>query len=126
MWLLLEYPSNILGYPSKYCNYTSKRNFWLFPHSQCPTPQWITFLIFILQKKLLNIKDVEFYLRMYFILNLFPFLWILNVQFTNFGFLNFRFFYFKNLQFWLTLIQNNHFYHWNFFITIFTYKIWME
>ena len=40
----------------KYCNYTSKRKLGWFPHS----PKWITFIIFILQKKLLNIKDVEF------------------------------------------------------------------
>ena len=28
--------------------------------------------------------------------------------------LNFGFFFFQNLWYWLTLIQNNHFYHWNF------------
>ena len=25
-WILLGYPSGILGYPSKYCNDTSKKN----------------------------------------------------------------------------------------------------
>ena len=35
----------------------------------------------------LNIKDVEFYFRMGCILVLFPFLWIINMQFMNFLFL---------------------------------------
>ena len=52
-------------------------------------PQWITFLPFISQKILLNIKDVEFDFRMGCILALFPFLSIINMQFTNFRFLNF-------------------------------------
>ena len=38
------------------------------------SPQWITFLIFISQKILLNIKDVEWYCRMGCMLVLFPFL----------------------------------------------------
>ena len=46
----------------------------------------VTFLIFISQKTLLNIKDVEFDFRVGCILVLFPFLWIINVQFANFGF----------------------------------------
>ena len=29
-------------------------------------------------------------------------------------FLNLNFFYFQNLQYWLTFIENNYFYHWNF------------
>ena len=33
VWLLLGYPSNILGYPSKYWNYTSHTKFGQFPHS---------------------------------------------------------------------------------------------
>ena len=33
VWLLLRYPSNILGYPSKYWNYTSKTKLGWFPHS---------------------------------------------------------------------------------------------
>ena len=53
------------------------------------TPQWITFLPFISQKILLNIKDVEFDFRMGCILVLFLFLWIIKVQFTNFGFFYF-------------------------------------
>ena len=31
-WILLGYPSNTPEYPSKYCNYTSKRKLGLFPH----------------------------------------------------------------------------------------------
>ena len=58
-------------------------------------PQWITILILISQKILLNIKDVEFDFRMGCILFLFPFLWIINVQFTNFGFFIFYFFILK-------------------------------
>ena len=27
VWIMLGYPSNILGCPSKYCNYTSKKKF---------------------------------------------------------------------------------------------------
>ena len=86
-------------------------------------PQQITFLPFISQKILLIIKDVEFDFRMGCILVLFPFLWIINVQCTNFWFLNFQFFYLQNKRYWLTLIQNSHFYHWNFSETTFTYKI---
>ena len=73
---------NISWYPSNYC-YTSKKKLGWFPL------QHTTFLIFISQKILLNVKDVEFDLRMGCILVLFLFLWIINVQFTNFGFLNF-------------------------------------
>ena len=72
--------NNILGYPSKYWNYTSKMKFGCFPHSSRPPPQWISFLPFISQKILLSIKDVKFDFRMGCILVLFPFLWIINVQ----------------------------------------------
>ena len=58
-------------------------------------PQWITFLPFVSQNILLNINDVELDFSMACILVLFPFLWIINVQFKNFGFLNFQFFYFQ-------------------------------
>ena len=34
--LLLGYPSNIPGYPSKYCNYTSKRKLGRLPHFPVP------------------------------------------------------------------------------------------
>ena len=33
---MLGYPSNILGSPSKYCNYTSKRKLGQFPHPPPP------------------------------------------------------------------------------------------
>ena len=36
VWILLGYPSNILGFPSKYCNYTSKKKLGWFPHSPRP------------------------------------------------------------------------------------------
>ena len=49
-----------------------------------PAPTWVTFLICIKHILLLNIKDVEFNFRMGCILVLFQFLWIINVQFTNF------------------------------------------
>ena len=89
MWLLL-------GYPSKYRNYTSKKQFGQFPHSPRPPPTlWITFLPFISQNFLLNIKDVEFDFSMGCIPVLFSFLWIIDVQFTNFVFLNFRFLVFQ-------------------------------
>ena len=90
VWLLIGYPSNILGYLSKYWKYTSKTKLGRFPISPGPPPQWITFLP-ISQKKLLNINDVEFDFRMGCTLVLFPFLWIINMQFTYFGFLNFLF-----------------------------------
>ena len=83
---MLGYPSNIHGYPSKYWNYTSKKKLGWFPDS----PQWIIFLIFISQKILLNIKDVEFDFRMDCIHVLFPFSWIINMQFTNFNFFYFQ------------------------------------
>ena len=87
MWLLL-------GYPSKYQNYTSKKQFGRFPHSHSP-PWWITFLP-ISQFFLLNIKDVEFDFTMGCILVLFPFLWIINVQFNEFFYIwIFDFFIFK-------------------------------
>ena len=39
MWILLGYTSNILGYLSKYCNYTSRRKLGRFPHTPPgPTP----------------------------------------------------------------------------------------
>ena len=63
VWLLLEYISYILGYPSKYCDCTSKRKLGRFPHST-PAPPVDNFLIFISQKILLNIKDLEFDFRM--------------------------------------------------------------
>ena len=98
VWILLGYPSNILGYPSKFCNYTFKRKLGQFPHSPRPPPQWITFLIFISQKILFNIKDVKFDFRMRCILVLFQFLLIINVQFTKFVFLIIIFFFFKISQ----------------------------
>ena len=58
------------------------RKLGTFPHFPRPTPQCITFLIFISQKILLNIKDVEFYFRICCILVLFLFLWIINLQST--------------------------------------------
>ena len=58
-------------------------------------PQWITFLPFISQNILLNIKDVKFDFSMGCILGLFPFLWIINVLCTNFGFLKFWYFFSK-------------------------------
>ena len=64
-------------------------------HSSPIPPQWITFLPFISQFFLLKIKDVEFHFRMGCILVLFPFLWIINIQFTNVWCLNFYFFIFK-------------------------------
>ena len=59
----------LLGYSSKYCNYTSNRKLGRFPHSPRPPPQWITFfdltkIQWISQKLLLYIKDVKFDLRM--------------------------------------------------------------
>ena len=51
----------LLGYPSKYCNYTSKKKLGRLPYSHLPL--YLTFLIFISQKILLNIKDVEFDFR---------------------------------------------------------------
>ena len=87
VWILLGYPCDIVGYPSKYCNYTSKKKLECFP---IPPAGWITFLIVISQKILLNIKDVEFVFRMGCILVLFQFLQIINVQFTNFGFIYFQ------------------------------------
>ena len=36
VWILLGYPCNILGYQSKYCNYTSKKKFGQFPYHSLP------------------------------------------------------------------------------------------
>ena len=36
--LLLRYPSNILEYPTKYQNFTSKKQFGWFPHFPRPPP----------------------------------------------------------------------------------------
>ena len=89
MWILLGYPSNILGYPCKYCNYTSKKKLGQFPHSSWPPID--NFLIFISQKIVLNIKDVEFDFRMGCILVLFPFLCKCAIYtFWNFEFLIFK------------------------------------
>ena len=38
VWLLLGYLSDIPGYPSKYCNYTSKRKLGRYLHSPPPSP----------------------------------------------------------------------------------------
>ena len=38
VWILLGYPSNILGYPSEYCKYTSMMKLGWFPHSPQPPP----------------------------------------------------------------------------------------
>ena len=58
-------------------------------------PKWITFLPFISQNILLNIKDVELDISIDCKLVLFPFLWIINVLCTNFGFLKFWFIFSK-------------------------------
>ena len=86
---LLGYLSNILGYPIKYCIYTSKKKLGQFPIPP-PPPPWITFLISISQKIFLNIKDVEFDSNMGCILVIFPFLWIINMKFKNYRFLFFK------------------------------------
>ena len=67
VWILLEYPSNI-------------DNFFNISHTKN--------IIVIL-------KDVEFDFRMGCILILFPFLWIIKLQFTIYGFLDFWFFVLK-------------------------------
>ena len=91
VWMLLGYPSNILGYPINSGNYTSKRKLWWFPTSPRPPPVG-NFLIFIWQKILFNIKNVEFDFSMGCILDLFLFLWIRNLKFKNFWSFNFWFF----------------------------------
>ena len=55
VWILLRFPCNILWNPSKYFNYTSKKKLGLFFHSPCQ-PQWITFLIVISQKNIIDDK----------------------------------------------------------------------
>ena len=71
----------------------------------------------------MNIKDVEFDFRMGCILVLFPFLWIINVQFTNFEFLKF---WFSNIVILAYFDPNYYFYHWNFSKATFIYKILYE
>ena len=71
-----------------------------------PPLWWITYLPFISQKNLLNIKDVDFDFRMGCILVLFPFLWIINVQFTNFRFLNFFIFKYSDIVLLWSKITN--------------------
>ena len=90
MWLLLWYLINILGYPSKYWNYTSKKQFGWLPHSPNLPAQWITFLPFISQKLLLNTKDVDFDFRMGGIL-------VVMQSKKNAFFFNKKTFFFKNI-----------------------------
>ena len=111
----------LLGYPSKYCNYTSNEKLGGFLHSPRPRPPPVdNFFNIHLSQNIIEIKDVEFDFRMCCTLVLVQFLWIIIVQFTSSWFFNFLFFYLQNLGYWLTLIQNSHFYHWNFFKTKFT------
>ena len=65
-----------------------------------PSPK-VSFLIFISEKLLLNIKDVEFDFRMGSILVLFTFLGIINVQvlFTFLGIINVQFTHFLIFEF---------------------------
>ena len=46
VWILLGYPCNVLGYPSKYCNYTSNKKLGRFSHSPRPPPhlEWVVYL----------------------------------------------------------------------------------
>ena len=74
-------------------------------HNNCTEPNlfniYLTFLIFISQKILLNIKDVWFHFRMGSMFFLLPFLWIRNLQFTNCGFLKLLFFKISQISlFW--------------------------
>ena len=69
----------------------------------------ITFLIFISQKIFKKIKDVEFDFRMgcnTCLISVF-----MNNKCAIYKFWINEFFVFQNEQYWLTLIQNNHFYH---------------
>ena len=54
VWILLGYPSNILRYSSKYCNYTSKKKLGQFPHSSCPPPKVDNFLNTHLTKNIIE------------------------------------------------------------------------
>ena len=56
VWILLVYPSNILGYPNKYCNYTSKKKLGQFPHS----PQMDDFFNIHLMKNIIDNKRCRF------------------------------------------------------------------
>ena len=77
VWILLGYPSNILGYQSKYCNYTSKKKLGRFPHSPRP-PAMGNFFTLPLKKNISDIKDAIFDFRMGCILVLFLFLRIIH------------------------------------------------
>ena len=46
----------LLGYPSKYCNKTSKKKLGWFPIPQSPPPQWITFFNINLTKNIIEHK----------------------------------------------------------------------
>ena len=65
---MLGYPSNILqyilGYPSIYWNYTSKRKLGRFPHSP-QAPLWITFLPFTLLWSKITIFIIEISLKLH-------------------------------------------------------------
>ena len=54
MWLLLGYPSNILGYRSKYWNYTSKTKLGRFPHSPGSSPPVDNFFTLRLTKNIIE------------------------------------------------------------------------
>ena len=69
VWILLGYPRNILDIQVNTVIALPRGNYDSFPIP----PQWITFLIFIPQKILLDIKDVEFDFRLGCIFVLFPF-----------------------------------------------------
>ena len=84
VWILLGYPSNILGYPGKYCNYISNKKLGRFPHS--PPPPVDNFLNIHLMKNIIEHKRCGICFRMGHILVLFT-------QCTNLGI--FIFFIFK-------------------------------
>ena len=68
VWILLGYPCNVLGYPSKYCNYTSKSKLGRFSHSpKPPHPSVDNFFNSDLTKNILEDKrcSIRFYNGLY-------------------------------------------------------------
>ena len=64
MWLLLDIQVIYLDIQVNTEITPPRQNWDRSPIPPRTPPQWITFLLFVLQKILLNIKDVEFDFRM--------------------------------------------------------------
>ena len=91
VWILLGYPSNILGYPINTGNYTSKKKLGRFPTIPRPPPVSNFFNIH-LKKNIIQYKSC----RIRFYSGLYTCPMNNKREIYKFGFLNFWFFDFQN------------------------------